>query len=717
MSTIHSLYKFFLTTVIATSVTVVTMYEVAFADSSESSSIEDLLVPTDGAKAVTDSLSDFSTDQGYKRWSYLASQPEQFVGMSPHSNSWQTSNGSILSSTGGLLKAGDSSHLVRRWVSHLTGEIILTNFLGSETYADIEQRIVLNRDGEESQTILFTSGVDGTGEVGTRKNINVQAGDSIDIIISAPDSDQDLEFSSWSRIESKSEGGLSFIISEEGIIELPVDCENFLIKENFTGTTTAGNGSLSVPNPGFFGTVLPNVNSYPQGTQLDFDAWTRCGQKLAEGSGLPTTDNDPTGTDQWYRLAGTPTAEWMSGSIVNNTPALSEIYDYEIQHIGLELSETILESYTAYTGSQYWDPKKDTFINIPNHGDAVIADHTPGSFEHRSPSPTESPVNFNQDVKNTVVSQKDAEEMAEFIQIQLLGKPYFDNKPCPVSDDPTIEEVITFLDTCLITPAEEKGYDGDRYTAAGLIERSAEHTGAGFSVDIGFIPNLREISDESNILGDYNAEYLKLKELIDPNGNATKLSPAKRVSLITPWLLFGYASGEIIPSEEWIQGILESVEGFVLIDPDNDTLGYLSSSLDLSGLGDLPEFSLFSSLPRDVTFQNIDGATLNKTDYVGRSTKGQPAYGPGCPEPDPVESVFQFHVPNRKSGGHSLWIFGKNRNSKVIVGSETGAKLIYPGCNDPVVVDPTDVPEPSLVVGLLSSLVGLGFLKARRSKV
>jgi hypothetical protein len=313
--------------------------------------------------------------------------------------------------------------------------------------------------------------------------------------------------------------------------------------------------------------------------------------------------------------------------------------------------------------------------------------------------------------------------MAAFIQ-GILGQPYLNDKPCEI-DDASLQQIIENLGLCVMTPEEEKGRDGESYTAAGLLERAAEETESGPYKDItGFLQNSQEQETASNI--DYVPESMVIRKFLtqglDTQGrlvpSSSPISPTE-ISLISPWLLYGVASGEIIPSSTWLHGILESVDGFVLIDPDKKTLGYLSPSIDLTGLEDLADFSLIEGLERDKILNTIgNGAELNKTDYVGTSTKGIPRYAPECPEPEPVESAFQFHVPNRRKGGYSLWVFGKNQNSKGIVGNEEGAKLIYPGCDKPPTIadpDPTDIPEPSLAFGLFLVLLWADLKKHQNS--
>lgn len=693
-------------------------------------SIDDLLEPTDGASLVTDSVTDFSDTQNYKRWFYLFGGQEEPIEMVPaFGGQWNAPDGSILTATGGTLQAGSSTSLVRRWVSNITGEIILSNILTTDAFAGIRQQIIWNSQEEGSQEIISINGMTGTGETGTQQSLHVQAGDSIDIIISSLNSDVDITFGNWNRIESMSVGGLSYVDSEEGLLQIPLelDCESVIMPYEFTGRTIATDGSFVLTRPGIIDnssrgervTNLPDSSSalngaLPHNVVLRFDGWTKCGDIV---------DNHPdlelAFTDVWYRLAGGEDY-WISGAIVADTPPLPPAVaplGYGVQHIGIRLEDIIQEAYRAYTEGRYWDPERGADVEVPNRGDVVIADHSLGSFVHRSPAKTDSPV---MESKYAPISGRDADLMNEFIQ-GILGAPYLDNAPCPRVN--TFAELLDILNQCFITPAEEKGYEGERYTAAGLIERAAEEVGAGYGRYRGFIPNRFEVGDTSieNLIrqGNYNAESLEIRQVIDPDGNVFPVNPTT-VSVITPWLLFGYASGEIIPSAQWIQGILESVSGFVLVDPNKDTLGYLSSTLDLSDLQNDPElqfeFQLFDSLPRNSLFQNISGASLNKTNYVTDSTKGIPIYGPNCPEPDPVESVFQFHVPDRieNQGGYSLWIFGKNRNSKAVVGSEDGAKLIYPGCDGYVVVDPVNIPEPSLGLGLFASLLGLGLISKKK---
>jgi hypothetical protein len=693
-------------------------------------SIDDLLETTDGASLTTDSVKDFSNTQNYKRWTYLFGNQGNFEEMIPSfGGKWEASDGSNLTATGGTLKANSSENLVRRWVSNITGEIILSSILTADAFAGIRQQVVWNSQKNGPQEIISINGIDGTGEAGTQQSIHVQAGDSIDIIISSLNSDVDSKFGNWNRIESMSVGGLAYIDSEEGLLQIPLelDCENVIMPYEFTGKTIATDGSFVLTRPGIvngqaYGSRVTNLpdssaalnGALPDNVTLSFDGWTSCGDIVDDHPdlGLPFTN-------VWYRLAGAGDY-WISGAIVADTPVLPPAttpLGYGVQHIGIRLEDIVQEAYRAYTEGSYWDPEKHGYVTVPIRGDVVISDHSLGSFVHRSPAETSSPV---MESKYTPISGEDADSMNDFIQ-SILGSPYLDNAPCPKVD--TFEELLGVLDQCFITPAQEKGYEGGEYTAAGLIERAAEKAGAGYGPYRGFIPNRFEVSDSSieDLIeqGNYNAESLQIRQVIDPDGNVFLVNPTT-VSVITPWLLFGYASGEIIPSNQWIQGILESVSGFVLIDPNQNTLGYLSSELDLSDLQDDPEFQLefqlFDSLPRNSTFQNIAGASINKTDYVTDSTKGIPVYGPNCPEPDPVESVFQFHVPDRieNQGGYNLWIFGKNRNSKVVVGGEDGAKLIYPGCKGYTIVDPVNIPEPSLGLGLLASLLSFGLIGKRK---
>ncbi|WP_008310800.1 hypothetical protein [Leptolyngbya sp. PCC 6406] len=725
---ISSLTVVFTTEIVSAQNTTGSTHNTGSSSTGSSASIDDLLNPTDGASLVTDSVTDFSNTQNYKRWFYLFGGQEEPIEIVPAlGGQWNAPDGSILTATGGTLKADSPTSLVRRWVSNITGEIILSNILTADAFADIRQQIVWNSQEQGSQEIISINGMNGTGETGTQQSLYVQAGDSIDIIVSSLNSEVDITFGNWNRIESMSVGGLSYIDSKEGVLQIPIilDCENVIMPYQFNGIAASLIGANTRSLPGIIGIdeqgnyigrgqqIKAGASAIPNGTPLAFDSWTRCGINIQyTGLNIPATN-------AWYRIAGTA-SEWISGSIVNNVLALpvpTTPLGYGVQHIGIRLEDVIQEAYRAYTEKLYWDPERGTDVEVPNRGDVVIADHSPGSFVHRSPTIANSPV---MEAKYAAISGQDADAMNDYIK-QLLGEPYLDNAPCPRVN--TFAELLDILNQCFITPAEEKGYEGEKYTAAGLLERAAEEVGAGYGRYRGFIPNKFEVGDTSieNLIkqGNYNAESLEIRQVIDPDGNVFSVNPTT-VSVITPWLLFGYASGEIIPSAQWIQGILESVSGFVLVDPNKNTLGYLSSTLDLSDLQNNPElqleFQLFDSLPRNSLFQNIAGASLNKTDYVTDSTKGIPIYGPNCPEPDPVESVFQFHVPNRieNQGGYSLWIFGKNRNSKVVVGSENGAKLIYPGCDGYVVVDPVNIPEPSLGLGLFASLLGLGLIGKKK---
>jgi hypothetical protein len=656
--------------------------------------------PAHAASLVTNSEIDFSTQQGYKRWHYLFEDENgNLTELVPGAGNllFEAPDGSTLTATGGTLTAGSSTTLTRRWVSHLKGEILVNNIFEPDIFADLQYQVSWNRPGEAP--IFLTPAINGDGGTGSltfEENLDVQVGDTIDITISGPDLEENAVFSTQTTIESKSLGGMSFVDSREGEIQPPepANC-NGLIPFNLTSFTASTIGSFVRSAP-CFQAGATNLYELPQGTPISLDAWTAGGETRYYD--LPGTPDDPDGTNVWYRLAGTN--EWISASIVTSPLPDLPTFDYDVQHIGLRLDDTIQEAYRAYTEGGYWDPITQKLVVVPNLGDGVIDKHSPGSFQHRSPA-ISSPV---KQAKYAVVSEEDADAMANLIDT-LVGKPYLDNAPCPVAD--TLEQLVGFIQTCLITPFKEKGGEG-QYTAAGLLEHSAEITGAGeWDPGVGFIPGHLEITDQTN------AESIIIDEVLVQTGPTfvtTPIDPTE-MSVITPWLLFGSVSGEIVHSERWIQGILESVNGFVLVAPNKTKLGYLSSSLDLS------EFSIFDGLSRDTLFNNIQGGSLNITDYVGSSTKNQPIYDhdDSCEDPDLVEKVFQFHVSDRQeTGRYELWIFGRNKNSKAYVGTESVGRAIYLDCSEePITIDPTKVPEPSLVFGFFSVLLSLGIVKRR----
>ena len=654
-----------------------------------------LLATTSPTQAftLTNSVDNFSLTQGNTNgtWQYgFWNKQEDFVlfPTDPVSGQWEQPSYGAFSDTGGTFSNPDPERMVRRWISDFEGTIRITSNVSVEKVTSEEgtfrSRILAN--GTKIWGDEIPANVTGTAYE-TQQTIDVKVGDSIDFLFAARNGwTGEYSFNSIIDSAASSTSFLTFLTSNEGIVTTQTITSidpsyPTIIEEAFSSTVK---GNLTLPSAI---RTSPDRNNgttiewLPAGTAtpLAFDAWTRSDfvDEVSDGLG---------GTDLWYRLSNSTNwpGNWISGNLIVGQPTdlnpvqvdLNDIL-YNIDHVGLiseSFGDKVYEAFRGYTDNPFWDILEgDEHLVAFDPG--VQSWHSQGSFIHRSSDANTSPVSSYRYVP---IPDDEAAKLIDFINA-VEDKDYLDmtsptKPPCTIVP---LENILNFpYNDCLVQSEQQKGQDGlFLFSNVGLIEAAAEDSGITNQflnlTSGGYIPDFLEDIDFTLNNQDY------------------------KVSFLTPALLEASVQGDIQPSELWIKGWLESVD-FLLTDPNGQTLGYQGGF----AFNTIPDsWFVINQYPSDApAVPNLDACATVA---------------------NPVENRFQFYVP-RIDGEYTLELFGLNQNSKAVVETEEGGKLIYPNCDpensEEIVIGTEKVPEPSLIWGLsVFSIFSFGLLKKRKS--